>query len=32
MMAFGGWKGELPVVIGCGMKGLDSVKLVSNAT
>ena len=31
-MAFGGWKGEQLVVIGCGMNGLDSTKLVSNVT
>ena len=31
-MAFGGGKGELVVVTGCGMNGLDGVKLVSNVT
>ena len=31
-MAFGGWKGEQLVVIGDGMNGLDSGKLVSNVT
>ena len=31
-MAFGGWKGELIVVIGCGMNCLVSAKLVSNVT
>ena len=30
MMAFGGWKGELAVVINSGMNPLDSVKLVSD--
>ena len=30
MMAFGGGKGELVVVIGCGIKGLDRVKLASD--
>ena len=29
-MVLGGWKGELIVVIGCGMNRLDSVKLVSD--
>ena len=29
-MAFGGWKGELIVVIGCGMNCLDSAELTSN--
>ena len=29
-MAFGGRKGELVVVIGCGMNRLDSAKLVSS--
>ena len=29
-MAFGGRKGELVAVIGCGMNRLDSAKLVSN--
>ena len=28
-MTFGGWKGELLVVIGCGTNRLDSAKLVS---
>ena len=31
-MVFGGRKGELMVLIGCGMNGLDSAKLVSNVT
>ena len=31
-MAFGGRKGELVAVIGCGMNHLDSAKLVSNVT
>ena len=31
-MAFGGRKGELMAVIGCGMKRLDRAKLVSNVT
>ena len=31
-MTFGGWKGEQLLVIGYGMNGLDSVKLVSNVT
>ena len=31
-MAFGGRKGELVVVIGCGMNRLDSAKLMSNVT
>ena len=31
-MAFGDRKGELMVVIGCGMNGLDGVRLVSNVT
>ena len=31
-MAFGGWKGELLVVIGCGTSRLDYAKLVSNVT
>ena len=29
-MAFGGRKGKLVAVIGCGINGLDSAKLVSN--
>ena len=29
-MAFGGRKGELVSVIGCGMKRLDGAKIVSN--
>jgi len=32
MMAFGGWKGELLVVIVCGKNRVDSAKLVSNVT
>ena len=32
MLAFGGRKGELVAVIGCGMNHLDSAKLVSNVT
>jgi len=31
-MAFGGWIGELVVVIGCGMTCLDGAKQVSNVT
>ena len=31
-MAFGGRKGELVAVIGCGINRLDSAKLVSNVT
>ena len=31
-MAFGGRKGELVAVIGCGMNGLDSAKLTPNVT
>ena len=31
-MALGARKGELVAVIGCGMKGLDRAKLVSNVT
>ena len=31
-MAFGGRKGELVAVIGCGTTRLDSAKLVSNVT
>jgi len=31
-MAFGGRKGELVVVIGCGKNRLDSAKQVSNVT
>ena len=31
-MVFGGGKGELMVVIGCGMNSLDSAKLASNVT
>ena len=31
-MAFGGRKGKLVSVIGCGINGLDSAKLVSNVT
>jgi len=31
-MAFGGWKGELLAVIGCGTNRLDGAKLVSNVT
>ena len=31
-MAFGGGKGELVVVIGCGMNGLERSKLVPNVT
>ena len=31
-MAFGGWKGELVVVIACGKNRLDSAQLVSYAT
>ncbi|RKW59072.1 MAG: hydantoin racemase [Prevotella sp.] len=31
-MAFGGWKGELLVVVGCGTNCLYSAKLVSNVT
>ena len=31
-MTFGGWKGEQLLVIGYGMNGLDSTKLVSNVT
>ena len=31
-MAFGGSKGELVAVIGCGMNRLDRAKLVSNVT
>ncbi|RKW61118.1 MAG: hydantoin racemase [Prevotella sp.] len=31
-MVFGGWKGELLVVIGCGTNRLDCVKLPSNVT
>ena len=31
-MAFGGWKGELLAVIGCGTNRLDSAKQVSNVT
>ena len=31
-MAFGGRKGKLVAVIGCGINGLDSAKLVSNVT
>ena len=30
--AFGGRKGELLAVVGCGMNGPDRAKLVSNAT
>ena len=30
MMAFGGWKGELAVVINSGMNRLDGAKLVPN--
>ena len=29
-MAFGGRRGGLVAVIGCGMDGLDSTKLISN--
>ena len=29
-MVFGGWKGELLAVIGCGTNRLDGAKLVSN--
>jgi len=29
-VALGGWKGELVVVIGCGMNRLDNAKPVSN--
>ena len=31
-MTFGGRKGELVAVIGCGMSGLDSAKQISNVT
>ena len=31
-MAFGGGRGEMAVVIGCGMNRLDGTKLVSNVT
>ena len=31
-MAFGGRKGDLVAVIGCGMNRLDHAKLVSNVT
>ena len=31
-MAFGGGKGELVVVIGCGMNCLDTAKLAANDT
>ena len=31
-MAFGGRKGELVAVIGCGAKRLDSAKLAPNVT
>jgi len=31
-MVFGGRKGELLVVIGCGANRLDSAKLASNVT
>ena len=31
-MAFGGRKGELVAVIGCGTNRLDGAKLVSNVT
>ena len=31
-MAFGGRKGGLVVVIGCGMKSLDRAKLASDIT
>ena len=31
-MAFGGRKGKLVAVIGCGINGLDSANLVSNVT
>ena len=31
-MAFGGRKGELVAVIGCGMNRLDTAKIASNDT
>ena len=29
-MVLGGWKGDLAVVLGCGMNRLDGAKLVPN--